>query len=161
MIMFARVELTIHKTLPTLPVYKKRAESRRQPAPSAGEWPRHPTAARRPPPPMIRRLQHADSRQHCRRRNHRQQLRHYRSSHRLPSHCQDHRRNYKSRHHPSSRNQLHRLLLQSPHVLRNQESSRRSTPQHNQHITSTSRWRMNTDTENIYWPSADQHSILA
>ena len=26
---------------------KKKAESRRQPAPSAGEWPRHPTAARR------------------------------------------------------------------------------------------------------------------
>ena len=45
-----RVELTFHKNLPTLPVYKRRAESRRQPAPSAGEWPRQPTAARRPPP---------------------------------------------------------------------------------------------------------------
>ena len=44
------VELTFHKNLPTQPVYKKRAESRRQPAPSAGEWPRQPTAARRPPP---------------------------------------------------------------------------------------------------------------
>ena len=45
-----RVELTFHKNLPTQPVYKKRAESRRQPAPSAGEWPRQPTASRRPPP---------------------------------------------------------------------------------------------------------------
>ena len=44
-----RVELTFHKNLPTLPVYKRRAESRRQPAPSAGEWPRQPTAARRQP----------------------------------------------------------------------------------------------------------------
>ena len=42
--------MTFHKNLPTLPVYKRRAESRRQPAPSAGEWPRQPTAARRPPP---------------------------------------------------------------------------------------------------------------
>ena len=41
-----RVELTFHKTVPTLPVYKRRAESRRQPAPFAGEWPRQPTAAR-------------------------------------------------------------------------------------------------------------------
>ena len=45
-----RVELTFHKNLPTQPIFKKRAESRRQPAPSAGEWPRQPTAARRPPP---------------------------------------------------------------------------------------------------------------
>ena len=44
-----RVELTFHKNIPTLPVYQKRAESRRQPAPTAGEWPRQPTAARRPP----------------------------------------------------------------------------------------------------------------
>ena len=48
------VDLTFHKTLPTLPVYKRRAESRRQPAPSAGEWPRQPTAARQPPPPTTR-----------------------------------------------------------------------------------------------------------
>ena len=39
-------ELTFHKNLPTLPVFKKRAKSRRQPVPSAGEWPRQPTAAR-------------------------------------------------------------------------------------------------------------------
>ena len=45
-----RVELTFHKNLPTQPIFKKRAKSRRQPAPSAGEWPRQPTAARRPPP---------------------------------------------------------------------------------------------------------------
>ena len=45
-----RVELTFHKNLPTQAIFKKRAESRRQPAPSAGEWPRQPTAARRPPP---------------------------------------------------------------------------------------------------------------
>ena len=44
-----RVELTFHKALPTKPYYKKRAESRRQPAPSAGEWPRQPTAATRSP----------------------------------------------------------------------------------------------------------------
>ena len=49
-----RVELTFHKTLPTLSAFKKRTESRRQPALSAGEWPRQPTAARRPPPPMTR-----------------------------------------------------------------------------------------------------------
>ena len=48
------VELTFHKTLPTLPVYKRRAESRRQPAPSAGEWSRQPTAARQSPPPTTR-----------------------------------------------------------------------------------------------------------
>ena len=44
-----RVELTFHKALPTKPYYKKRAESRRQPAPSAGEWLRQPAAATRPP----------------------------------------------------------------------------------------------------------------
>ena len=49
-----RVELTFHKNLPTLPVYKRKAESRRQPAPSAGEWSRQPTAARPPPPPTTR-----------------------------------------------------------------------------------------------------------
>ena len=43
-----RVELTFHKALPTKPYYKKRAESRRQPAPSAGEWPRQPADATRP-----------------------------------------------------------------------------------------------------------------
>ena len=42
------VELTFHKALPTKPYYKKRAESRRQPAPSAGEWSRQPAAATRP-----------------------------------------------------------------------------------------------------------------
>ena len=45
-----RVELTFHKNLQTQPVFKKRAESRRQPAPSAGDRPHLPTAARRPPP---------------------------------------------------------------------------------------------------------------
>ena len=45
-----RVELTFHKALPTKPYYKRRAESRRQPAPSAGEWPRQPVPASRPPP---------------------------------------------------------------------------------------------------------------
>ena len=43
-----RVELTFHKALPTKPYYKKRAGSRRQPAPSAGEWPRQPAAATGP-----------------------------------------------------------------------------------------------------------------
>ena len=50
----ARVELTFHKKLPTLPIYKRGAENGRQPAPSAGEWPRQPTAARQPPPPTTR-----------------------------------------------------------------------------------------------------------
>ena len=45
-----RVELTFHKDLPTQPVFKKMAESRRQPAPSDGEWPRQPTATRRSQP---------------------------------------------------------------------------------------------------------------
>ena len=45
-----RVELTFHKKLPTPRVYKKGAESRRQPAPPAGEWPRQPAPATRPPP---------------------------------------------------------------------------------------------------------------
>ena len=45
-----RVELTFHKALPTKPYIKRRAESRRQPAPSAGEWPRQPFPASRPPP---------------------------------------------------------------------------------------------------------------
>ena len=45
-----RVELTFHKALPTEPYYKRRAESRRQPASSAGEWPRQPVPASRPPP---------------------------------------------------------------------------------------------------------------
>ena len=49
-----RVELTFHKNQPTSRYDKKRAESRRQPAPSAGEWPRQPTAARRPPPTTTR-----------------------------------------------------------------------------------------------------------
>ena len=44
-----RVELTFHKNQPTSRYDKKSAESRRQPAPSAGEWPRQPPAARRPP----------------------------------------------------------------------------------------------------------------
>ena len=66
-----RVELTFHKNLPTPRFYKKKAVSRRQPAPSAGEWPRQPaqrptttrpTTARRPticveketpPPPAL------------------------------------------------------------------------------------------------------------
>ena len=45
-----RVELTFHKKLPTPRVYKKWAESRRQPAPPAGEYPRQPAPARRPSP---------------------------------------------------------------------------------------------------------------
>ena len=45
-----RVELTFHKALPTKPYYKRRAESRRQPAPSAGECPRQPVPTSRPPP---------------------------------------------------------------------------------------------------------------
>ena len=45
-----QVELTFHKKLPTPRIYKKGAESRRQPAPPAGEWPRQPALVRRPPP---------------------------------------------------------------------------------------------------------------
>ena len=43
-----RVELTFHKALPTMSYYKWRAESRRQPAPSAGELTRQPAPAARP-----------------------------------------------------------------------------------------------------------------
>ena len=42
-----RVELTFHKVLSTNK-YKKSTESRRLPAPSAGEWPRQPDPAPRP-----------------------------------------------------------------------------------------------------------------
>ena len=45
------VKKNFHKMLPT---YKKRAESRRQPEPSAGKWLRQPTAASQPPMPMTR-----------------------------------------------------------------------------------------------------------
>ena len=48
-----RVELTFHKKLPTPRYYKKGAESRRQPAPHAGEWPRQPAEATRPPPRRV------------------------------------------------------------------------------------------------------------
>ena len=41
-----RVELTFHKALPTKLYYKRRAESRKQPA-SAGEWLRQPAPAAR------------------------------------------------------------------------------------------------------------------
>ena len=40
-----RVVLTFHKNQPTSRYDKRRAKSRRQPASSAGEWPRQPTAA--------------------------------------------------------------------------------------------------------------------
>ena len=43
-----RVELTFHKNQPSSRYDKKRAESRGQPALSAGEWPRQPAAATRP-----------------------------------------------------------------------------------------------------------------
>ena len=42
-----KTEVTFRKTT-NQRFDKRRAESRRQPAPSAGEWPRQPTAARRP-----------------------------------------------------------------------------------------------------------------
>ena len=123
-----RVELTFHKTLPTLPVYKRRAESRRQPAPSVGEWPRQPTAARQPPPPTTRPTPPARRRR--RRRQHCQHRRHYRSSQQLSSQCKDHRRQHRSRHHLSSRDQLHRLLLQNHHRQRSREQSRRRRTLH-------------------------------
>ena len=48
-----RVELTFHKKLPTPRFYKKGAESRRQPAPPAGEWSRQPAPATRLPPRRV------------------------------------------------------------------------------------------------------------
>ena len=45
------VELTFHKKLSRF--YKKGAESRRQPATPAGEWPRQPAPATRPPPRRV------------------------------------------------------------------------------------------------------------
>ena len=112
-----RVELTFHKALPTKPYYKKRAESRRQPAPSAGEWPRQPTAATRPPtrstparrqpamerempPPLMQTLQDNTSRMIA------------------------HRRQQPYNHRRSSLDQLHNhLLLQNHHRQRSREQS--------------------------------------
>ena len=48
-----RVELTFHKKLLTPRYYKKEAESRRQPAPTAGVWPCQPAPATRPPPRRV------------------------------------------------------------------------------------------------------------
>ena len=47
---FSSVELTFHKKLPTRRFYKKGAESRKQPASRAGEWPRQLAPATRPSP---------------------------------------------------------------------------------------------------------------
>ena len=43
-----RIELTFHKNLPTQRLYKKGVVSRKQPAPSAGEWPCQPAPAHLP-----------------------------------------------------------------------------------------------------------------
>ena len=48
-----RAELTFHKKLPTPRFYKMGVESRRQPAPPAGEWPRQPAPATRPLPRRV------------------------------------------------------------------------------------------------------------
>ena len=130
-----RVELTFHKTLPTLPVYKRRAESRRQPAPSAGEWLRQPTAARQPPPttrstPTARREQTAPEKE---------------TSPPAPQTLEINTpdtitvtRQHSSRHLHTSRNQLHRLLLQRLHVPRDLEQGHRSTRLNSRHSISMS-----------------------
>ena len=48
-----RAELTFPKKLPTPRFYKKGTESRRQPAPPAGEWPCQSAPATRPPPRRV------------------------------------------------------------------------------------------------------------
>ena len=115
-----RVELTFHKALPTKPYYKKRVESRRQPAPSADEWPHQPSAATRPttttrstparrqpameremPPQPTQTLQDNTSRMIA------------------------HRRQQPYSHRRSSLDQLYRLHLQNHHRRRSREQSRR------------------------------------
>ena len=127
-----RVELTFHKNLPTLPVYKRRAESRRQPAPSAGEWPRQPTAARRPPPtprstPTSRRELTAPEKETS-----------PPALRTLEINTPDIitvTRQHSSRHLHTSRN---RLLLQRLHVPREREQSCRSTRPNSRHSISMS-----------------------
>ena len=122
-----RVELTFHKMVPTLPVYKRRAKA-------GGSL--HPLLASGLASPQLldvhllrpdRRLQHAKNRQHRRRRPHRQHYRQWRSTHQISSQLQDHQRQHSSCHFHTSRNQLHRLLLQRLHMPRDLEQSRRST----------------------------------
>ena len=125
-----RVELTFHKNLPTLTVYKRRAKSRRQPAPSAARRPppttrSTPTASREPTapeketsPPALQTLE-------------------------LNTPDTRHHHSYKTtkdstRHLHTSRNQLHRLLLQRLHVPRDREQCRRSTRPNSRHSISTS-----------------------
>ena len=122
-----RVELTFHKNLPTLPVYKRKAESRSSLHPLLASGLASPQLLdhhhhRRPD----RRLQHADSRQR-RRRDNTASITDtmYRSTHQLLSQYQDHRRQHRSRHHPSFGNQLHRLLFQNRHHRRSREQSHR------------------------------------
>ena len=119
-----RVELTFHKALPTKSYYKKRAESRRQPAPSADEWPRQPLLLqdlrRRPDRRML------DDSQLWRARCHHHQRRHYKTLQDNTSRMIAHRRQQPYSHRRSSLDQLHRhLLLQNHHRRRSREQSRR------------------------------------
>ena len=116
------VELTFHKALPTKPYYKRKAESRRQPAPSAGEWPRQPAPAARPTTrstPASRR-----------RRRHHQLNRHCTPQHLPPSDINASHRQQRLHHRQPSWNLLHRLPLQNHHRRRSQELSRQRRTLH-------------------------------
>ena len=116
------VELTFHKNQPTSRYDKKRAESRRQPAPSAGEWPRQPTAPRRPPTTTTRSTPaHRQWRRH-----HDQPSRHCRHHHPPPSDISASHRQQRSHHHWSSCVKQHPLLLKICCLLRSKGPSRRS-----------------------------------
>ena len=136
-----RVELTFHKALPTKPYYKKRAESRRQPAPSAGEWPHQPAATTRPPTTTRSTL--LDDSQLWRGRCHHHQRRHYQTLQDNTSRMISHRRQQLYSHRRSSLDQLHRLLLQNHHQRRSREQSRR---RRRLHARSTSMLKLRKNT---------------
>ena len=154
-----RVELTSHKNLPTLPIYKRRAESKRQPAPSAGEWPRQPTAARRPPTttrstPTVRRESTAPEKKT------------------LPPALQTLEINtpdtitvirppktVQFTPSPYIRNQLHRLLLQRLHVPRDREQSRRSTWPNSRYSISRQHRERISSTREIRPPGRPRHHL--
>ena len=124
-----RVELAFHKNQPMLPVYKRRAESRRQPAPSAGEWPRQPTAARKPPPlttrptPPARRQPTTPEKETTPPAPQTLQID-------TPATITVQRPPKTAQITPSSRDQLHHLLLQNHHRQRSREQSRRRRTLH-------------------------------
>ena len=111
-----RVELAFHKMLPTIRLYKKGAESRRQPLLARA-------SPQLRPDRRADRRQHADSRRQ--RRRHHQPSRHYRTQHLPPSDTNASHRQLRSRHHLPSCNLHLRLLLQFLRPKRSQGPSHR------------------------------------